>query len=216
MVNILVLCDDLWHPAEVVKMGIQALQVEEFHFDFVMAAKDILTPERIALYQVIICCKGNQIRGANPEPWFEEGVTEVCPKEFEEYVRRGGGFISLHSGNTSKKGDAYTEFIGNYFMGHPPRCGVDVVITADHPVTKGVKDFHVRDEHYQIAVTAQDAVELFRTRSAAGGEQIAGYVRELGEGRKCVITLGHCIDVWYHEEFKKLLTNAIRWCTHIS
>jgi hypothetical protein len=54
MLNVLVLCDDLWHPAEVVKMGIGPMQGEEFRFDFVMAAKDILTPQRIAQYPVII------------------------------------------------------------------------------------------------------------------------------------------------------------------
>jgi type 1 glutamine amidotransferase len=214
MVHVLVLCDDLWHPAEVVKMGIRPLESEEFRFDFVMAAKDILTPERIAQYSVIICCKGNCVSAANTAPWFEEGVTEVGPKEFEEYVRKGGGFISLHSGNTSKQGEAYSEFVGNYFLRHPPRCGVDIEITASHPVTNGVKNFHIRDEHYQIVVMAQDAIELFRTRSDTGGDQVGGYARELGKGKLCVIIPGHTVDVWYHEEFKKLLTNAIQWCSH--
>lgn len=50
MKNILVLCDDLWHPAEVIQKGIAPLEGDAYHFDFVMAAKDILTPELIREY----------------------------------------------------------------------------------------------------------------------------------------------------------------------
>lgn len=213
MINVLVLCDDHWHPSEIIELGIKPLEGDEFHFDFVKAAKDILTPERISLYPVIVCCKGNNVTSANTAPWFEEGVTEVCPREFEEYVRQGGGFLSVHSGNTSKEGDAYTAFIGNFFAGHPPRCGVDIKITGSHPITNGVSDFHIRDEHYNITVTAKDALELFKTSSETGGEQIGGYVRELGKGRICVLTPGHTVDVWYDKNYQTIFANAIRWCS---
>ena len=92
MENVLVLCDDLWHPAEVIEKGLAARQDQRFHFDIVKAAKDILTPERIARYRLIVCCKSNSVIAANNAPWYEPGVTEVCPAEFEAYIRAGGGF----------------------------------------------------------------------------------------------------------------------------
>ena len=215
MINVLVVCDDLWHPAEVILMGMKVLEGPEFRIDYVMTAKDILTPERIAEYPVVIVCKGNRVTAANAAPWFEDGVTEVRPQEFAEYVANGGGYISLHSGNTSREGSEMTKLTGNTSKGHPPRCGVDVKITADHPVTKGVQDFFIRDEHYQIDVVTNDADVFMHTVSETGGDQVAGYTRTIGDGRLCVLTPGHCVDVFYNEEFKKLLTNAIRWCAKV-
>lgn len=211
MINVLVLVDDMWHPADVIQMGFAPLEGDDFHFEFVKTAKDILTPERIALYPVIISCKGNSVNAANTNPWFEEGVTEVTPKEFRAYVENGGGFLSVHAANTSREGQPYTDFCGNYFLGHPPRCGVDVKITEQHPVTQGAKDFHIRDEHYQIQVACDDAEVLFKTYSEKGGEQVGGYVRKMGKGRLCVLTPGHTVDALLNPEYQKILANAIRW-----
>ena len=210
MIEILVLCDDYWHPAEVIEMGLKPLESDEFHFTFVKSAKDILTPERIAKYPVIINCKMNQLNRANTTPWFDD-VAEVGPDDLKAYVENGGGFISAHAGNTSKEGEPYTDFAGNYFVQHPPRCDVEVKVTAKHPVTEGVQDFVVRDEHYQIELTAKDADVFLKTYSADGGEQIGGYTREIGKGRLCVLTPGHILDVWLAPEFQKLLVNAIHY-----
>lgn len=210
--KVLVLCDDIWHPSEVIEKGLASLTDPRFTFDIVKAAKDILTPERIARYPVILCCKGNSINASNTAPWFEEGVTEVGPAQFEEYVRAGRGFISLHACNTAKEGSPMAALIGNVFLGHPPRCGVDVKVTAQHPITEGVEDFHIRDEHYQIQVTADDATVVLHTESPTGGHQVAGYTRELDQGRLCVLTPGHTLDVWENAHFQRLLTNALLWC----
>ena len=211
MINVLVICDDYWHPGDVIEMGLAPLEGADFHLTFIRSAKDILTPEFMAGYPVIISCKGNSINGANRSPWFEEGVAEVTPKEFTEYVQNGGGFISLHAANTSKEGDPYTEFSGNHFITHPPRCSVDVKITAQHPVTAGVEDFQIRDEHYEIKVVAGDAQQLFTTTSENGGTQVGGYVRTMGKGRLCVLTPGHILGVFLHPQFKRMIANAIRW-----
>lgn len=212
MINILVLCDDFWHPAEVVKKGLKPLSGDRYKFEFVMDAKDILTPDMIKQYPLIMNCKGNCLTSGNQASWFEEGVTEVMPQDFMEYVKNGGGFLSVHSGNTSKENDPYTDFIGNFFVTHPPRCDVEIKITGKHPVTEGVKDFTIRDEHYEIVVTAEDAQQLFQTLSETGGVQTGGYIREIGKGRICVLTPGHILSVWHHREFQKLLINAIDWC----
>ncbi|GHV07343.1 hypothetical protein FACS1894217_07980 [Clostridia bacterium] len=158
MIKILVICDDKWHPAEVIRRGLAAMGNSEFDFDIVEDAKDILTPKMLEQYPIIMNCKCNAISAANEHAWFDKGVTEVGPNEFREYIEKGGGFLSVHSGNAFFKGDTfgYLELVGNYFVQHPPRCDVEIHITADHPVTNGVEDFHVRDEHYEIALTVDD------------------------------------------------------------
>lgn len=214
MESVLVICDDLWHPAEVIEKGLAARRDTRFQFDIVKAAKDILTPERIARYRAIICCKSNSVIAANSAPWFEEGVTEVMPRDFEAYVRAGGGFIALHSGL------AYTEercmemcaFTGAAFRGHPPRCTVELhVERAAHPVAKGVSDFTLRDEHYALELLCSDADVFLTSRSESGGTQTAGYTRTLGNGRICALTPGHTLDVFENARFQTLLTNALEW-----
>lgn len=214
MVPILVLCDDMWHPAEVIEKGLADLQDQEFHFDFVKDAKDILTPDMIRKYPVIMNCKSNVLTSGNPAPWFEEGVTEVMPKEFTSYVEEGGSFLSVHAGNTAHKEDnnGYVAFVGNSFVTHPPRCEVRLTVEKEHPVTRGVSDFTIRDEHYELADIAPDADIFLKSTSEKGGTQIAGYSRNMGKGRICVLTPGHILDVWQNENFRKLLHNAIYWC----
>ena len=121
--KILVLCDDKWHPAEVVEKGMAFLTEEGFELDFVKDAKDILTPEMLRRYPLIVNAKGNVLNCGNDAPWFDNGVTEVGPKELKSYVEQGGGFLSIHSGNsfTADECREYTEFVGNSFVTHPAR-----------------------------------------------------------------------------------------------
>lgn len=213
MTQVLVLCDDLWHSAEVIRRGLSDLQDREFHFDFVCDAKDILTPEMLREYPVVMNCKGNAVNAANNAPWFEDGVTETGVREFAEYVKAGGGFLSVHAGNTASREtcSAYVDFVGNSFVTHPPRCEVRIEVVEKHPITEGVTDFVIRDEHYELADIAENAEILLKSSSEKGGTQIAGYVRELGKGKICVLTPGHILTVWQNEMFRKLLLNAIRF-----
>lgn len=215
MEKVLVICDDLWHPAEVIEKGLAARADGRFSFDIVKAAKDILTPVRIAKYRLIVCCKSNSVIAANPAPWFEPGVTEVGPAEFEKFIRAGGGFLAVHSGlaYTEERCAEYVRLAGAAFRGHPPRCTVHLRVAAqDHPILDGVPDFVIRDEHYAMEMTCEDAEVFLESRSENGGIQPAGYTREIGWGRLCALTPGHTLDVWEDERFQRLFTNAAEWC----
>ena len=215
MERILVLCDDLWHPAEIIEKGLAAREDKRFVFDVVKAAKDVLTPSRIAKYRLIICCKSNSVTAANNAPWFEPGVTEVCPKEFEAYIRAGGGFLAVHSGlaYNRERNTEYVDLVGSMFLGHPPRCGVQLQRTKkEHPILEGIGDFEIRDEHYNMEMTCTDADIFMESVSEKGGTQPAGYTRLLGEGRLCALTPGHTLDVWENEQFMRMFTNAMEWC----
>ena len=49
---------------------------------------------------------------------------------------------------------------------------MDVNIIQGHPIVEGVEDFTIRDEHYNIHVTADDITKLFTTSSETGGCQV--------------------------------------------
>lgn len=212
--RVLVICDDLWHPAEVIRMGMSCMDNEKYQFDIVMTAKDILTPQLLREYPVVINAKGNAVTAANPEPWFEPTVTEVGPEEFRQYVEEGGGFISLHAGNSfrSSKCPEYCAFVGNSFAGHPLRCPVTVEPVSGHPINDGVEAFTERDEHYALEALAEDIEVFLESTSASGGRRVAGYVRSMGKGRLCVLTPGHTLAVYKNKNMQRLLDNAIQWC----
>ena len=214
--NILLLCDDLWHPGEVVTRGLRPLQKLGYALDVVTAPKDILTPGMLREYDVIINARGAAHSPANSgAPWFEPGVTEVMPEDFRAYVEEGGGFIALHAGNTfsGRNVPAMAELVGNEFIGHPPRCAIKARTVGNHPIARGVGEFDIRDEHYRINLTAPDAeVFLETTSDTEAGTQVAGYTRRIGKGRLCVLTPGHNCSVLESEPFTRLLANAIEWC----
>lgn len=226
--KVLFLYDDNWHPWDVIERGMSAFghSLDGCEFDFIRTAKDILTPEMLAEFSVVVNAKGNQINGANTEPWFEAGVTEVLPADFEAYIRSGGGFLALHAGCAWWPGSVpirepdrftgpnedYLRLIGASFAGHPTRCEVTVYPAAEHPITQGVSAFTGRDEHYRLTDFAPDIRAFLKSKSEEGGEQIAGYSRLLGSGRLCVLTPGHTLGIWKSPNFQRLLRNAIDWC----
>lgn len=105
------------------------------------------------------------------------------------------------------------QLVGSAFRGHPPRCTVHLQAALPaHPVLDGVPDFVIRDEHYAMEMTCEDAQVFLESRSEKGGVQPAGYTREIGKGRLCALTPGHTLDVWEDERFQRLFTNAAEWC----
>jgi type 1 glutamine amidotransferase len=212
MIPVLVISDDFWHPAEVIEKGFRSLKQDEYCFEFVTDPRDILTPEDLKTFPVIANCKSDRMNASNPAPWFGEDP-EVNVPELDAYVKEGGGLLSIHAANTAKEGSAYSQFVGNVFKGHPPRCTVEVKISGSHPIVKGLGDFSVRDEHYQINYFAENATELFTTLSEKGGTQVGGYVQERGKGRLCVMTPGHVLSVWTHPTYQQILLRALKWCT---
>lgn len=207
--KVLVISDDTWHPAEVIEMGLAPLN-EKFDLTVIRTAKDILTPDYLRGFQVVMVCKGDCINGGNHEPWFEEGVTEVMPRDFRRFVEEGGGFVALHAGNCFRQGEAMTELTGNCFLGHPPRCQVTVRF-EDSPLTEGAAEFTERDEHYQIDVLAEDAKPFAYSFSESGGRQVAGYTRLLGRGRVGVYTPGHTLAMLSHPSTQKILERLLAW-----
>ena len=208
--RVLLICDDLWHPADVIERGLASMPPEEMEFDLVKTAKDILSEAFVQRYDVIVVCSGNAINASNSAPWFEPGVTEFGPEEFAEYVRAGGGLVIVHSGLTVHE-PVYVDLVGSEFISHPPRCMTHVHITADNEVTYGVQDFSERDEHYELDVTCPDIEPFMETCSETGGTTVSGYIRRFGKGKVVVLAPGHTLAVWENPNYQKLFKNAIRF-----
>ena len=216
MIKLLVLADDCWHPAETLMRAFKGLDNTKYLFDFVCAPRDILSKRMIRDYDAVILARGNTFSSAlNKNVWFDPDWCEVMPDDFGDYVAEGHGFISLHAGNCYKLDDCpdMVRLIGNEFKYHPKQCDVTVTATKEHPITKGVQPFTARDEHYVIDVISEDADVFLKSTSDFAPEQAAGYTRLIGKGRLCVLTPGHTLSAMGNNEYLRLISNAIDWCT---
>lgn len=209
-VRTLVLCDDAWHPAEVVQRGLNALSDPRFSFEFV-AHGSRWAPEAMRKFPLVIVAKANHQCATNQSPW----LTPETQTDFRYYTQQGGGLLLIHGGCGYKDSPVMRGVTGGAFMSHPDQCAVTFELKPGHPLTNGVEAFTVKDEHYQMVLDAADADVFLYTRSAHGA-QPAGWTRNEGGGRVCALTPGHYLEVWLLPSFQNLLRNALLWTAKLN
>ena len=208
--NILVLCDDRWHPAQTVREGLSDLSGEGYQLDWIEDASQ-WSAEKMESYPLVILSKSNNVSSADETPWMNPDV-ELA---FHSYVERGGGLLAIHSGTAGyRDAPVLRRLLGGVFLQHPAQCPVTVEPTAGHPLTRGVEAFTRQDEHYFMALDDPQA-DVFLTSRSEHGAQPAGWTRAQGQGRVCVLTPGHHTAVWREASFQTLLRSTLRWCGKI-
>ena len=201
----LVLCDDAWHPAAGVQRGLKALADSRFDFEFVTDGSQ-WSAALMVKFPLMVVAKANHLCAGDSTPW----LTMENQRSFRDFVQNGGGLFLIHAGTCYQDLPEMRGVTGGAFLRHPEQCEVNVEPKAGHPLTAGVKQFSVHDEHYFMALDAVDADVFLHTRSAHG-VQPAGWTRTEGNGRVCALTPGHNVEVWLHPEFQKLLRNGLQW-----
>jgi len=209
--QILVICDDYWHPARVPRAGLGALKASGFAFDWIEDAAG-WSAERMAKYPLTILTKSNNISSADQNGW----VTETIQAAFAAYVQQGNGLLAIHSGMAGWADmPVLRGLLGGVFDHHPEQCAVTVEAQAGHALTTGCEAFTLKDEHYFMALDDAQA-DVFLTTKSEHGTQPGGWRRSQGAGRVGVLTPGHTVEVWLHPSFQALLVNTLRWCGKIS
>ena len=203
----LVLCDDPWHPARIARAGLAPLEAAGFAFDWIERA-DEWSAARMAQYSLVVLTKANNVSSTDPAPWVDAAVETA----FRDYVRRGGGLLVIHSGSAGYEDRPVLRgLIGGAFVSHPPQCAVTVAPRADHALTAAGATFTATDEHYMMALDDEQA-DVFVTTASEHGSQPGGWTRREGDGRVCVLTPGHNLEVWLHPAYQTLILNGLRWC----
>ena len=201
----LVLCDDAWHPAEVVQRGLGALVDGRFAFEFAMQGEK-WSAAMMDEFPLVIVAKANHLCATDQRPWLTADSQPAFPK----FVQRGGGLFLVHAGTCYKDLLAMRGVTGGAFLNHPDQCPVTIEPQAGHALTAGVNSFTEKDEHYFVSLDDASADVFLQSRSRHG-VQPAGWTRAEGKGRVCVLTPGHNVEVWLHPSFQKLLLNALCW-----
>jgi Trehalose utilisation len=151
-----------------------------------------------------------------PEFWMkpEQG------KAVRQFVENGGSALLLH--NVTHIGLTNPDFrhvLGAAYAGHPAIRPFKVKVkNADHPITKGVRDFIVTDEQHYMEFDKDKKDILLETVNEdgltyrdLGSTAPGGWAHEYGKGRVCYFSPGHLITVLWNPEYVKLQHNAIRW-----
>jgi len=206
--RVLVLCDDYYHPAKVVRDGLGSMKDECFSFDFIDNAND-WSAERMAQYPVVILSKSDSISQTDQHSWMSAETQQA----FVDYVRQGKGLLAIHSGTAGyKEKTALRKLLGGVFDQHPAQCPVTVEPDLNHPLAAGSAPFTVKDEHYFMLMDRED-LNVFMISKSEHGQQPAGWTRTEGEGRVCVLTPGHNLEVWTQPAFQAVIKNTLNWCS---
>lgn len=204
----LVICDDYWHPARIVRAGLEPVQSCGFEFDWIEDGREV-SAERMAEYSVVVLSKMNHVTAGDKSPW----ITDEVQAAFRDHIGRGNGLLVIHSG-TAVYDDApvLRGLMGGAFASHPDQCPVTVEPYEGHSLTTGSEVFTLTDEHYFMTLDDEHS-DIFMTTVSEHGTQPGGWTRTVDGGRVCVLAPGHNLEVWLHPSYQSVIYNSLRWCS---
>ena len=151
----------------------------------------------------------------------------------EKQMQRGCGLLTLHYSTfaPNRIGERILEWVGGYFdyQGGPGNQWFSKIqhweadlkpAAADHPICRGVRPFHLREElYYNVRVIEDDPrrtpILVTRPPNESADQAVAWTVERKDGGRGFGFTGGHYFDNWRNEDFRRAVLNAIVWTAHV-
>ncbi|RME94365.1 MAG: hypothetical protein D6766_06020, partial [Verrucomicrobia bacterium] len=178
-----------------------------------------LTAERLAGFEVLVSNWNNFGAGDDPAADWPASVREA----YTAFVRNGGGHVVVHAGGSSfPDWPAYQAVTlawwqqGRTRHGPPHEFPVRIE-DPDHPVTRGLRGFRVKDELWVMPGVRRSARVL--AAGFARGDHPAGSDRweplaladRFGRGRCFALLLGHAAGFMDQPGFRALFTRGVEW-----
>ncbi|MEM8768011.1 MAG: ThuA domain-containing protein [Pseudomonadota bacterium] len=203
--------------------------VTEFRFTLTEDI-DALSAETLSAHDVIFF-NNSTLRAARldgPTPGWrdsvvEQPVTRAHQQALIEFLERGGGVVSAHSGLDALYGwPEYRALLGGgLFEAHPWTEQVTVrVEDRTHPLNEGLEEsFEIRDEIYVLDRNPRPEVQVLTTLDLESVDASLGkrndyplaWSREHRGARVFVTKLGHFPEVWTHPAFLRQLLAGLRY-----
>lgn len=162
-------------------------------------------PDRLAAYDVIVA-------------YHQQKYIDLRPEELEgllRHIENGGAWVGLHSASDSFVNEPdYVAMVGGRFVAHPPFQTITVQrIEGEHPILDGIETFEVDDEFYELADCSlgDKHVLLVGQHPVDGSTRPVAWTRRHGKGHVFYTILGHEVQTFANEHFRKLVAQAIRW-----
>jgi type 1 glutamine amidotransferase len=194
----------------------------------------------------------SMLRGAKAVVFFMDGggghpmIQKERLDAMQKLMDQGVGLVCLHYAvevPKGKPGDRFLEWLGGYYetgFSTNPHWVADIKSLPDHPITRGVKPFSIRDEWYFnlrfrpemkgvtpiVAAKPDDATRQGTTASPRGpyahivaaqgrDEVLAWAVERPDGGRGFGFTGAHTHKNWGNPDFRTLVLNAILWTAKV-
>ena len=149
-------------------------------------------------------------------------VLDAAQQEaLQRYVRRGGGFVGIHSASDTEHGWSwYGELVGAFFVRHPAVASATVdVADGVHPSTRGLPARWTRvDEWYEFDRNPRDRVHVLATVDEAtyaggtmGADHPIAWCRFFDGGRTWYTAMGHTSESYADPLFLEHLLGGIRF-----
>lgn len=133
-------------------------------------------------------------------------------------VDGGVGIAGVHGGMGDSFRDAteYQFMVGGQWVAHPGNDGIEYdvhIIDRAHPISKDVKDFHAKSEHYYMHV--DPGVHVLATTPFGAVQMPVAWTKMWGKGRVYYCSMGHVAQVFDQDpNILKLVTNGMLWAAH--
>lgn len=171
--------------------------------------KEVFASPKVSDYDVLVLNFGF---------WKESDPTDESKAGLLNYVKSGGNVVALHFACSSfQDWKEYRDLLGRVWVkgtgGHGPYGKFTVNVTdADHPVTKGLKDFSTEDELY-AKLSGDAKIQVLATADSAwsGKTEPIVFVKSYGKGRVLQNVLGHGIDAKQNPAYQQLLRRGVEW-----
>jgi len=138
-----------------------------------------------------------------------------------EFINRGGGFVCIHgSSSTHYDWPEYIKITGGRWGENTHHGPIDdftvQIINREHPITKGLHDFTIRDELWvdiefnpfaEVLCVAQ-AEEYKNTH---GKLEPVALITRYGKGRGYYLVLGHDTNTMANPDWQVLLIRGTEW-----
>lgn len=181
-----------------------------------------LTPERLRGYDLIVDYSGHaQVEPTDEQlqavmdavgaglPYIALHVASLPFKSQLEYRKRLGSWPEKREPNDLLNPTQlrYFEMIGSAFITHGPIETFTLhIVDREHPITRGVEDFAVTDELYQLG---GDRSGLHLLAQADGQPLL--YTHTWGKGKVHYNALGHDQRALLNPSYQQLLKQAVDW-----
>jgi type 1 glutamine amidotransferase len=170
--------------------------------------------------------------GGNNHPAIRPERMAVIQKQLD----RGAGWVNIHYAveYPAKVGSAVQGWMGGYYeQGYSinPHWDAQIRSLPQHPITRGVKPFTLRDEWYYTMRFVEDlkgvtpilqALPPDETRRTPATKARSGQIETMAwayerkdGGRSFGFTGRHFHRNWGDEDFRRVVVNAILWCAKV-
>lgn len=209
MKKVLALVGDYYHPSNYLKQALKMVIKKNYHLDIYSSHQEI-DWDGLMEYDVLILATWGKINDPDDEAYWLDHYHE---QRIDQFLAEGGKLFLVHSGTASYPRDGlFRKIAGGHFIEHPEdHPEMTMKTAADNPLTKGIKDFIIKDEQYFMDVDQEEVDIFLKAKSDQFGESTAGWTKDYKQGKVIVLTPGHSLEVFEEKMMQKLINNILKY-----